>query len=239
VRVSIDDSDKDWAEPFQITFPSIISKVEVNDLGQIVVTDQDGKTIVFDREIEPISGEVKETVIEDKEGNIYEVKENGAVVQTSKVAPSSPTQIDVSQLDDLEKFVKEVIDSLYSIKVSHRDSVAKIRKADQQTLDNKVDQMAMLESNIEDEELVIETEFSALELIDELEKFDSLVERSVQKMKEIDTILFSLNDELINISSVADEIRKSDGFEQASIIPDRRRRITTFIKDKVKWEDLH
>ncbi|MBY0432630.1 MAG: hypothetical protein K2U26_00815, partial [Cyclobacteriaceae bacterium] len=188
--------------PDVINFPGTIAAVTVNDKGEIVVKGADGNETVYKRTKDAKTGKPKETVVADVAGNSYSVDKDGKVkkvINDSTIISNTPNQIDVSKLDDFEKLVKEVIDSLYLLKVNQRDSMSTQKDNNQKILNEKVGLMENLESNVEDQELIIETEISAPELIDKIDLLDSLVETNVVGIKRANRALSLLNEYLNTI----------------------------------------
>lgn len=225
-------SDSDFQE--QIFDTITIDSIMVNSAGEIVIVEGNGSETIIQQPVNSQTGQKENIKIVDGVGNQWTVDKEGNVNQTNKVAANSPNYVDVTKLDDFEKIVKEAIDSLYALKIHLRDSLAQIKKKDQKSLNETVALMDNIESNVEEEELVVDTENSAPELIVEINVLDSIVSVSVLKLEKIEATLTSLNGYLDKIKEFAKEIKASDNFDQIVAILERKKRITIFINDKLK-----
>jgi hypothetical protein len=101
-------------------------------------------------------------------------------------------------------------------------------------LDERVGSMENLELNVEDEELVIDTEVSLPELIDEVEQLDSMVHQKVLELERIESVLTTLNEYLDSIKTFAEDVRGSANFGLIGILEDRKKKISTIIEQKLK-----
>ena len=221
--------------PDVINFPGTIAAVTVNDKGEIVVKGADGNETVYKRTKDAKTGKPKETVVADVAGNSYSVDKDGKVkkvINDSTIISNTPNQIDISKLDDFEKLVKNVIDSIYSINIQKKDTVMIIKTRDQKELDDQAEKINSFQEKVLNEET--ESSINFPEALDKISALDSVVEKGKAYIQKINESLTTLNDFLDNIQSISKEIKQSLDIKQNIGIVEKRRRIFNYINDKIK-----
>ena len=224
------------AQPFTgvpISFTGVIDSVYVNKQGEIVAIVDKGNGKTEEQVVPTQKG--KNNRITDNAGNLYVVSKEGKVdkMPSTPNAPSAqPKQVDVSKLDDFEKLVKEVIDSVYKIKSAERDTLNKAKEKELKELNKNVDIMKEVNSQAE----AGETEFDVdiPQVITNLNLLDSLVEEKKIGINKINTNLNKLNDYLTNIKSISTEAKSVDDYSNIVAVTERRRKIYVFIENKLK-----
>ena len=122
-----------------IIVQNTIDSVFVNEEGKIVVVDEEGKETTYEQVKDTKTGEVKETVIADKNGDKYVVQtdpttgkskvtkvEGEGLQPATGASTTQPKQIDVDKLSDFEKLVKKSLDTLNEISNHRADSLTSV-----------------------------------------------------------------------------------------------------------------
>ena len=210
-----------------------VESVTVDDQGTIVVADAKGQK----KEITPTKG--KDTRITDKNGDQWIVNKDGNVSKVpaqspNSAAPSSqPKQIDVTKLDDFEKLVKGAIDSLYKANADERDTLTKVKDAEQKELDKAADAVDSFEAGIANDDET-ESDFNFPETLTKIETLDSLIENKKITIKKINDKLDKLNGYLDDVSSISKDVKTSVNFDQITALPERRKKIYEYVENKLK-----
>jgi hypothetical protein len=236
-QTASDSSDSRITQPFaglDIPVTGDITSVAIDTSGQIILTMADGSTQEIVRAKDEATGEYKEVSLTDSNGDKWVVDKEGNISGGPIANSNKPNQVDVSTLTDFEILIKEIIDSLYAINVVSRDSITEIQQNDQKILNEKVAAIDHLEENVENSELTTEIESNEYILLPEIGPLDSMVHSSHILVQQIEATLSSLNGFLDKIKVFADELKGAIKYDDAWILPEKRKRITEYINIKLQ-----
>ncbi len=229
-------------EGVEIKFDGTIDSLYVNEAGEVIAvmaSNQNpttGSTKKEERKIETKKG--ADNRITDDSGNVYvlgkdgTIEKEGAPLNNDVSAPDKPVSIDASYLDDFEKLVKEVIDTMYATRVIQRDSLQKVKDKELKELNKNVEMMKYINDESTYGDIVFESDVP--EIILNLSILDMIVEEKKNKIITLINNLNQLNDFLKKIKSFSAEVKSKEDYYQIATINDKKNRILKYIKSLLK-----